>query len=110
MADAKPKAGKPSNPWHDVLWFFGIMAAFFFLWVWGGGPERAKENPPSPVLNGDAQKVSPAPSNATNPNNNSSSNTSPANNTSRPTNPNGGAGQSGQSGGGTSGQIQVTPL
>lgn len=98
MAD-KPKAGKPSNPWHDVLWFFGIMAAFFFLWVWGGGPERAKQNPPSPVLKGTTGQVAPAPTNNGNP--------------SRPqtqtnTGSTSGSVQSGQ--GSTSGQIQVTPL
>lgn len=87
MADA-PKA-KPSSPWMDLLWFLGIMAGFFILWVWGGGPERARQNPPSPIING---TTNIAPGSNQNYNNPSSPGTS--NPGSNP----------------TSGQIQVTPL
>ena len=83
MADA-PKA-KPSNPWVDLLWFLGIMAFFFFLWVWGGGPERARKNPPTPVLN-NTTNIAP------NSNYNQSSPSTPSN------------------GNPTSGEIKVTPL
>ena len=44
----------PVSPWRDLLWFIGLIALFFFLWVWGGGPERAEQNPPSPVIHGPA--------------------------------------------------------
>lgn len=39
MSDAK----KPSGGGSDIWWFLGIMAIFFFLWVSGGGPERAEK-------------------------------------------------------------------
>ncbi len=41
--------------WTDLLWLLGIFVAFFFIWVAGGGPERAQQNPPSPVLGVPAQ-------------------------------------------------------
>lgn len=88
MSDA-PKA-KPPNLWMDLLWFLGIMAMFFFLWVWGGGPERARQHPPSPVLNG-RTNIAPSYTDPVAP-------TSPQ--TSSPT----------QSGNTTSGEIEVTPI
>lgn len=90
MADA-PKA-KPSNPLHDFLWFIGIMIGFFFLWVWGGGPERARQNPPSPVIQNGPAQVSPNPNPYGTPSGSSSQgNPSPSPNPS-------------------SGSIEVTPL
>ena len=88
MADA-PKA-KPPNLWMDLLWFIGIIAGFFFLWVWGGGPERARQNPPSPILNG-TTNIAPS---STNP----GTQTTPQSTTPAPNENT------------TSGEIEVTPI
>ncbi len=49
----------------EILWLLGILAVFFFIWVMGGGPERAQREGVSPVING---SMVPAPAN-TAPNN-----------------------------------------
>ncbi len=37
---------------QDLMWFLGIIVFVFFLWVWGGGPERAEQKQlNSPVIN-----------------------------------------------------------
>ncbi len=33
-----------------ILWFLGVLALFFFIWVWGGGPERAEREGVSPFI------------------------------------------------------------
>lgn len=56
----------------ELLWFLGILALFFVVWVWGGGPERAEREGVSPILNAPIrteQNTAPA--------NNASSNTKP---------------------------------
>lgn len=35
---------------QDFLYFLGIIVIVFFLWVWGGGPERAEQKQLSPLL------------------------------------------------------------
>lgn len=63
MADAKKT--KPSSPWNDLWWFLGLMVAFFFLWVMGGGPERANKSNEGPILGKPISSQNSTPSNKT---------------------------------------------
>jgi hypothetical protein len=56
MADAKKS--KPRSAWQDVWWLLGILAAFFVLWIIGGGPERAAKSNVGPIINGSIQNTS----------------------------------------------------
>jgi hypothetical protein len=66
----------PSSPWKDLLWFIALLVGLFFLWVLGGGPQRAAQQNQGWLING---PVNTAPTKSTNP-----------------TMPTGGSGQSGQ--------------
>jgi hypothetical protein len=37
----------------DLMWFLGFLGVFFFLWIIGGGPQRAEQNGLGEVKVGD---------------------------------------------------------
>lgn len=60
MAEHKAGGGGGGS---DIWWFLGIMAIFFFLWVSGGGPERAEKAGLGDVkIQTGAQNSNPTPS------------------------------------------------
>lgn len=40
------------NPIHDLLWFLGILVLMFLLWVFMGGPQKAKQKNESLFIHG----------------------------------------------------------
>lgn len=36
----------------DLLWFIAIIIGLFFIWVYMGGPEKAREKNLNPTING----------------------------------------------------------
>jgi len=67
--------------WSDLLWFLGIIVAIFLIWVYFGGPERARQDNVRPVIYG------PTVNSNSNSNTNQNLSTTP-----------------------TSGEVQVTPF
>lgn len=37
---------------QDLWWFLGILLGLFIIWVMLGGPERARKENISPIING----------------------------------------------------------